>query len=220
MEWKIVEAKGYDYLEMKINAGDEVYAQLGSYLMHIGDVQIESKAYGGIGSALKRAFLGGESFFLNRITTQSQGYVYLAPYLPGEIKHMTISNPLYVRDASYFASYGALNITSKFIGLRGFFTSGGFFWLYVEGQGDLWLNSYGSLVEIGLKAGEEITVDNGNLVAYESSLKIETKKLGSMKTFLFGGEGLVFKMTGPGKVYLQTRNLYQFIASMLGRLHK
>ncbi len=220
MEWKIVEAKGYDYLEMKINVGDEVYAQLGSYLMHLGDVQVESKAYGGIGSALKRAFLGGESFFLNRITTNSQGYVYLAPYLPGEIKHVKVNNPLYVRDASYFASHGSLKITSKFMGLRGFFTSGGFFWLYVEGQGDLWLNSYGSLVEVDLKAGEEITVDNGNLVAYESSLQIETKKLGGMKTFLFGGEGLVFKMKGPGKIYLQTRNLDQFIALVLGRSRK
>jgi uncharacterized protein (AIM24 family) len=61
-----------------------------------------------------------------------------------------------------------------------------------------------------LESGEQITVDNFHLVAFSDTCRYSVKKFGGLKETFLGGEGLVTDITGPGKVYIQTKNLREF----------
>jgi uncharacterized protein (AIM24 family) len=54
-------------------------------------------------------------------------------------------------------------------------------------------------------SGETLRVDTGCLVAFATTVDYDIQFVGGFKNALFGGEGLFFaRMTGPGKVYLQS----------------
>ena len=81
----------------------------------------------------------------------------------------------------------------------------------MQGNGMVFLEVDGKKVEKELLPGEVIKVDTGNVVAFEGSVQYEIEMVkGGMNMFL-GGEGLFLtKLTGPGKVILQTQNFGEF----------
>ena len=54
--------------------------------------------------------------------------------------------------------------------------------------------------------GERYIVDNGHLVAWNTKYILERVASGGIISGLSSAEGLVCKFTGPGTVFLQTRN--------------
>jgi len=80
-------------------------------------------------------------------------------------------------------------------------------WLKAEGRGLVFVNSYGGIEVLELKPGEKATIDNTHFVAMDSNVRWDVRKLGGLKTFVFGGEGLVIDVVGPGRVWVQTRTL-------------
>lgn len=60
-----------------------------------------------------------------------------------------------------------------------------------------------------LQSGEQHIVDNGHLVAWSCEYKIEKAGGGAMSS-MKTGEGAVCRFTGPGTVYVQTRNMDEF----------
>ena len=95
-------------------------------------------------------------------------------------------------------------------GFRGLLAEGSLVWLKAEGHGGVWVNSYGGIEEIVLGPGEEMTLDNFHFVAMEPTLSWKVKKFGGLKSFLFGKEGVVIHLKGPGKILVQTRILPPF----------
>ena len=55
--------------------------------------------------------------------------------------------------------------------------------------------------------GEKYIVDNGHLVAWNTKYILERIASGGIISGLASGEGLVCKFTGPGTVFIQTRNV-------------
>jgi len=87
----------------------------------------------------------------------------------------------------------------------GFFGGEGFILQKLEGRGQLFAHSGGTLVPMALQPGERLKVDTGCLVAFQPTVDYDIIRVGGIKTSLFGGEGLFFAaLTGPGKVWLQT----------------
>lgn len=107
---------------------------------------------------------------------------------------------------SFLACTEGINLGTVFGGLKALFSGEGMFFLKVSGRGELWYNSYGSIVERELN-NEELIVDTGHIVAWEPSLNWEIKGMGNLYSTFFSGEGLVLKFKGTGKVWLQTRSL-------------
>ena len=58
-------------------------------------------------------------------------------------------------------------------------------------------------------------VDNYQLVALSSTADYRVTKHGSLKTTLFGGDALVIEIVGPGKVYIQTKNIMEFTRALI-----
>jgi uncharacterized protein (AIM24 family) len=62
------------------------------------------------------------------------------------------------------------------------------------------------IVLMQLADGERYIVDNGHLVAWNTKYILERVASGGIISGLSSGEGLVCKFTGPGTIFLQTRN--------------
>ena len=59
-----------------------------------------------------------------------------------------------------------------------------------------------------LQAGESILVDGDCILSFESSVTIDIEWVGNASAVCCGGEGLFnTKMTGPGKIYLQSMGI-------------
>ena len=122
-------------------------------------IAMETSTQGGMFKGLKRAVLGGESFFMNTYTSQHDGSeLYLAPALSGDIVAWPLQGTLFVQSGSYLASSSGIEVDTKWGGGKTFFSSEGLFMLRIAGQGDLLLSSYGAIHAIDLQAGQ---IDHG-----------------------------------------------------------
>jgi len=218
LEWRIDHGPVYSVLKVRLEPGESVWAEPGAMMLIRGSVDVETSS-GGIFSGLKRALLGGESFFLNRYTASGArpAEVWLVPGVPGDIYGVELrSDRWLVQDTSYLAHAGNIEIDTKYQGFRGLLAEGELFWLKAEGRGVLWVSSYGAIEEVEVPPGETLIVDNYHLVAMPYDTDYTISKVGGLKTFLFGGEGFVVEIRGPARVLVQTRILPPF-AELLAR---
>lgn len=209
MKWRIDARPSYSILKVMLEPGEEVHAEPGAMVYMSSGIEVETKARGGLIKSLLRSVLAGESFFINTFRARAHGEVWFAPPLPGDIHYVELENekPLIVQDTSYLAHHGDVDLTITWRGFRGLFAEGELVWLKLQGNGGVWLTSYGAIEEVKLKPGEKIIVDNFHFVAMDHGMMWNVRKFGGIKSFIFGGEGLVIEVTGPGRVFIQTRAL-------------
>jgi uncharacterized protein (TIGR00266 family) len=216
VEYVIEKAPAYSVLKIRLSPGESITVEPGSYMLHKGDIEVTTSSRG-IFSGLKRVIAGGESFFLNTLRARTSVEVWITPGVIGDIKAVELSGgDLIVQDSSYLAHSGDIDISIVWRGLRGLIAEGELFWLKASGSGIVFINSYGAIEELTLDPGEKITIDNMHFVAMDSSIRWRVRKFGGWKTFIFGGEGFVIDVEGPGRVWVQTRNLPVF-ARILSR---
>jgi uncharacterized protein (TIGR00266 family) len=186
-------------------------------------VELSAKAEGGVMKSLKRAALGGESFFVSTYTAPAQGgFVDVAARLPGDISTYTVGSgqALFISKGSWIANEQTVQVNTKWGGFKNMFGSEGGFVIRAEGQGQVVFACYGALEVWSLEVGQSMTLDTGHMVAYEESVQMSIRKAsgGLVQTFK-SGEGLVFEFQGPGRVWTQTRNpneLLGWISATLG----
>ena len=92
--------------------------------------------------------------------------------------------------------------------------------LEATGSGTLLVSSYGAIYEKTLGAGEKYTVDTSHLVAFDGNMGVTPKPIGGFKSTLFSGEGFVVELSGPGKIYIQTRSPQALINWIIPQLPK
>ncbi len=206
MEYKIEYRPSFALLKVSLSPGETITVEAGSYMLHKGEVEIQTKT-GGLLKGLARSLLGGESMFMNTFVARSPSEIWIAPSVMGDIIEVDLNGTLYVQDMSYLAHTGDIDVTVGWRGLKGLFAEGELVWLKIEGRGKVFINSYGAIERIDLNPGEKITVDNMHFVAMDGTVSWRTRKFGGMKSFLFGGEGIVMDVEGPGRVWVQSRNL-------------
>ncbi len=194
----------------------EIKVEPGAMVYMAGNIEIETKT-GGLFSALKRAVVG-ESVFMN--TFKGTGILALSPGYEGDIIPIDLNETgeIYLQKGAYLASSPDVNIEVK-TSFRGLIGGLGLFLMKISGSGTAFISTFGALEEIEL-SGDKIIVDNGNLVGFTSGLNYEVKKIGGLKSFIFGGEGLVYEISGHGKVYIQTRSLESFVDTIAPFLPK
>lgn len=201
----------YALLRILLSAGEEVNVEPGAMVYMKGQVEVQTSTGGGIWKALKRSVLGGESFFMNRYIGRGEGEVGVAPELPGDIEVIGVTGTLFVQSTSYLASDVTVDLDVSFGGLKSFFSGEGIFLLKLQGYGHVAVSSFGAIREFKLLPGEKLTIDTGHVVAFDGSVSWSVRTFGGLKSTLFGGEGLVCDFTGPGRVYIQSRNYPAFV---------
>ncbi len=222
MKTEILYKPAYSLAKVSLDPNESVQAESGAMVSMSVDIQMETKAKGGFLQSLGRAVLGGESFFMNTFTASPRGgEITLAPALPGDIHVMSLANQsMMVQSGSYLASSGSISIDTAWGGAKTFFASEGLILLKVSGTGDVIISSYGAIHPVNLAAGEKYVVDTGHLVSFESTLSYTVRKVAGWKSTIFGGEGLVVELTGPGTLTLQTRSQDAFLKWLIPKLPK
>jgi len=210
MKSEIVHKPAFAELKVYLSPGETITAEAGAMVYMSPNINVQTTTGGGLLKGLARKFLAGQSVFVNTYSAQNdEGYVVFAPTLPGDIMEIDVEQPIYVSDTNYLASTN-LEFGVKFTGFKGVFTPGGMFWFKLSGIGKLWIATYGGIDVVNLKAGERILVDNIHLAAFDASLNFTLRRFGRLKSFLFGGEYLLTEFVGPGRVFIQSRNLPLF----------
>jgi uncharacterized protein (TIGR00266 family) len=107
-----------------------------------------------------------------------------------------------------------VTLDTKFQGFRGFFSGESLFLLRATGTGDLWFSSYGAVLEIPVDG--DYIVDTGYIVAFEDTLDYSVEVINGLSyrglmTGILGGEGLVCRFRGQGKLWIQSRELSHLI---------
>ena len=194
---------------IELDTNEFVQAEAGSMFFMEGNVDMDLRVPGGWVGGLKRMFLG-ESFMLPVFKSKSSGSkVAFAPPYPGKILELEVT-PDKIWQAqknSFLFAYGNISINISFMRKFrvGFFGGEGFILEKFSGSGKVFINCGGLAVERTLAIDETIQVDTGCIVAFEDTVKYDVKRIKSIKTAIFGGEGLFLStLTGPGKVILQS----------------
>jgi uncharacterized protein (TIGR00266 family) len=222
MDVQVEHRPSYALAKVKLGPGEAVRAEGGAMVAMTGDVQLQTRAEGGILKSLARKVLAGESFFQNTYTAGPQGGdVLLAPAYPGDVHLLHLQGEaLIVQDGSYLASAPSVSLDTSWQGAKSFFAGESFVMLRVAGHGPLLMSSYGAIERRDLAAGERFAVDTGHVVAFREGMQYRTRAVGNLKSSLFSGEGIVSEFTGPGTLWLQTRSIQAFLAFLAPYLPK
>ena len=219
MEFDVQHGPAYALGVISLQQGEEIQAETGAMVSMSESIKIETGMKGGVLGGLKRSVLGGESFFLNTFTAEQASEVTVAPALPGDVIPLDVEGkPLLVQSGSFLAATKDVEIDTKWGGAKTFFSREGLFMLRCTGTGTVLLSSYGAIHLVELEAGQRYVVDTGHMVAFDESVQYDVGRAGSWKSTLLGGEGLVVKLTGPGRFYLQTRNPESFVQWLAPKL--
>lgn len=210
MQVNIYGAPDYAMAEVGLAGNEQIVVESGSMMAMSPNLTLETKAKGGLLSGLKR-MVGGESFFMNTYTSSGgPGMIMIAPATPGDMRHVRLAGgEFFIQSGSYVASAPGITIDTKWGGAKTFFGGEGLFILKASGQGDVLFGSFGAIHEVDVQGG--YTVDTGHIVAFESGLSFNVRRIGGLKSLFLSGEGLVCDFSGRGKLYLQTRKPGSFV---------
>lgn len=220
MKVNIEYGPAYAVASIGLDAGEAARAEAGAMVSMSPNMAMETKSQGGILGGFKRMALGGESFFLNTYTAEGgPGEIVVGPSLPGDVLHMQLADQtVLVQSGSYLACGTDIDVDTKWGGAKTFFSKEGLFLLKCSGTGDLVLSSYGAIKQVELGQGQEYVMDTGHMVAFSEGTGYEVKKVAGWKSTLLSGEGLVVRLTGPGRVWMQTRSPEGFLAWLIPQL--
>ncbi len=208
MKYEILGSKAFSYIKFILSPGEKVQSESGAMASMGRSVELKTKLNGGIFRALIIKFLGKETLFINTLSNPSgvSQELVLTQSVPGEIITQELNGEtLYLQPGAYIASTGGVNFSLNWAGFSSFLAGEGLFRLRVRGIGTVFYGAYGSVVEKEIKG--EYIVDSGHLLSYPPGMKLGIKFSGGLFSSFFSGEGLVLKLTGKGKVKLQTRSI-------------
>jgi uncharacterized protein (TIGR00266 family) len=216
-----IQGDDMQFVEIVLDPGEAVVAEAGA-MMYLEN-GIDMQTIFGDGSAQQRDFLDklwgagkrlltGESLFMTVFHNQAaepRKAAFAAPY-PGKIQALHLAElggELIAQKDSFLAAAKGVSIGIAFqkrFGV-GLFGGEGFIMERLQGDGWVFVNAGGTLLEKTLGPSETIRVDTGCLVAIQPGVTYDIQFVGGIKTALFGGEGLFFAtLRGPGRVWLQS----------------
>ncbi len=209
-------------LSVTLEKGEKVLAESNAMVAMDGDLSLKGRSRGGIMKSIARKFLNDETFFQQYVEAEKgPGTVLLAPNIPGDIRILDVGERQYmISDGAFLAATDQVEMEVKTQGLGRALLgdSGGFFVMATEGHGQVAVSGFGSVRELQVTDGQSLVVDNGHLVAWDSTLDYELS-LNTSHSGLFGklvnsqitGEGIVLKFRGHGKVIVCSRNKGGFL---------
>jgi uncharacterized protein (TIGR00266 family) len=228
------EIKGQElqFLEIELDPGESAVAEAGAMVWK--DASVAMTTVFGDGRGGEGGFMGkllgagkrlvtGESLFTTVFTQQGQGkarVAFSAP-VPGAILPIKLSEmggTLICQKDSFLAAAKGVSIGVQFQRrmLTGLFGGEGFIMQKLEGDGWVFVQMGGTIVERELAAGEELHIDTGCLAAYTPTVDFDIMTAGGVKSMLFGGEGMFFaRLRGPGKVWIQSLPFARLAGRML-----
>lgn len=204
-----------------LEAGEKMITEGGAMSWMSPNMNMETTTNGGLGKALGRS-LSGESMFQNIYTAEGgPGMIAYASCFPGSIRAFEIApgKEMIFQKTAFLASESGVSLETAFkkkLG-AGFFGGEGFIMQKVSGNGIMFAEFDGYVVEYELEAGQQLVIDTGHVAAMSASCTLDIQSVKGAKNKFFGGEGFFNTVvTGPGHLWLQTMPL----ANMAGAIRQ
>ncbi|MEZ6031973.1 MAG: TIGR00266 family protein [Planctomycetaceae bacterium] len=216
-DFEISQRPDFALVTISLQEGQKVFAETSAMASMTPTVSLKAGFKGGLGKTLGRA-LGGESMIINTFTAdKGPGEVTFAAGATGDAAHYTLTgNTLMLQRGAFMLHSEGVEVTGKWQGAKGFFGGEGLVLLKASGDGEIFFNSYGAILSVNVT--DEYIVDTGYIVAFEDTLNYHVSVLpglrggSKLKTLFFGGEGLVCRFSGQGRVWIQTRHVQSFLS--------
>jgi len=212
-------------VECTLSRGESMYTQSGAMAWMTDGFTVDSNIKGGLGRGIGRMFTG-ESLFMATYTAQcDNARIAFAPTVPGKIMPVQLDgySQLICQKDAFLCAEPMVELKTVFSKkfTSGLFGGEGFLLQQLTGIGLAFLEVDGDIVVRDLAPGEVLKVDTGNVVAFDSNVRYEVETVKGLKNIFFGGEGLFLtRLTGPGRVYLQTMNYKDFAGKILKMIPK
>ena len=211
-----IQGDNLQVIRIRLQPGQELYAEAGKMLYKYPQVSWETRMTGQtlgekLMGALKRKLMG-ESLFLTYFRSAGPGEVGFAGTYPGRIQAFDLQpgQSILVQRDSFLVAQSSVQLNIALVKRlgAGFFGGEGFILEKLTGPGTTFIHAGGDFVEFTLGAGERIQIDTGSIVAFDEAVQYDIEFVGSIRTALFGGEGLFLAtLTGPGRVIVQSMTL-------------
>ncbi|WP_353199825.1 TIGR00266 family protein [Sandarakinorhabdus sp.] len=230
------EIKGQElqFVEIELDTGESAVAEAGAMVWKDAAIGMTTVFGDGSDGGSNGGFMGkllgagkrlvtGESLFTTVFTHNGGGKarVAFASPTPGAIlpiKLDSLGGTLICQKDAFLAAARGVSIGIEFQRriMTGLFGGEGFIMQRLDGDGWVFVQMGGTVVERSLAPGEVLHVDTGCLAAYTPSVQFDLETVGGVKSMLFGGEGLFYaRLTGPGKVWIQSLPFSRLAGRML-----
>ena len=229
------EIKGQElqFVEIELDPGESAVAEAGAFVWKDASIEMTTvfgDGSGDQGSGFMGKLLGagkrlvtGESLFTTVFTHNGRGKarVAFASPTPGAILPIRLAEyggTLICQKDAFLAAAKGVSIGVQFQRrvMTGLFGGEGFIMQRLDGDGWVFVQMGGTVVERELAAGEELHVDTGCLAAYTPSVDFDLQTVGGIKSMITGGEGVFFaRLRGPGKVWIQSLPFSRLAGRML-----
>ena len=172
-----------------LQEGETMKNETGAMSFMTSGMKMETNTGGGLLKGLGRA-LSGDSLFLNFFTAESNNQqIGFSARTPGKILPIKLdgSNTFIGQKSAFLAAEDSVELDIFF------------------------KNKLGT----GIFGGETLLLDPGHLAAMDESVEFEIERVKGAKNILFG-EGLFFaKVSGPGKIWIQTMPITKLAESLI-----
>ncbi|HEY7306949.1 MAG TPA: TIGR00266 family protein [Bryobacteraceae bacterium] len=212
-----IEGHNLQIARVHLQPGQEIYAEAGKMIYKSASVDWATRMTGQslgdkIIGAIKRKLMGESLFFTHFHATAGEGEVGFAGHYPGKIQVFELApgQTIMVQRDGFLFAQSTVNLDIAMVRRLGAGLLGGegFILQKLTGPGAVFVHAGGDHVDFTLAPGETLQVQTGHLVAFEPSVNYDIQMVGSIRTAIFGGEGLFLTtLTGPGRVILQSMTL-------------
>ena len=207
MEYKI-EGGTFPLVICTLQKGETLKNETGAMAYMTSGIKMETNTGGGLLKGIGRA-LSGDTLFLNYFTAEEDNQeIGFSARTPGKIMPVRLdgTNTVIGQKNAFLAAEESVDVDiyfKKSLG-AGLFGGEGFILQKFTGNGMVFLEIDGEVIEYNLKPGEKILLDPGHVAAMEESVRFDIERVKGAKNILFG-EGLFFaRLEGPGRVWIQT----------------
>ena len=226
-----IKGESIQIVEVELDPAETVIAEAGAMLFMDDGIQFETKM--GDGSNPKAGLfdkllsagsrmLTGESLFMTHFTNRGSRKAkvgFSAPYpgtvIPIDLKGQRNNEIIVQKDGFLCAAFGTklTMVFNKRIG-SGLVGGEGFILQKLQGDGKAFVHAGGTVIEKNLN-NETLRVDTGCVVAFESHIDFDVESTGSLKSMIFGGEGIFLAtLKGTGKVWLQSMPIRKLVQAL------
>jgi len=212
MEHKVI-GTTMPVLEFTLDPNESVISEAGELSWMSSSIQMTTHTQmgggGGLFGILKRVAGGGTLFMTEYRASGARGNLAFATKVPGHILPVEVSagHEYMIHRHGFLCATPQIQIGVGFqqsLG-AGVFGGSGFVLQKVSGQGTMWIELSGEVIEKDLQPGEQLRVHPGHVGAFHSNVQFQITTVPGIKNMIFGGDGIFLAvLTGPGKVWLQT----------------
>lgn len=215
MKYEVKYKPSYSMLVVTLEPSEKIVAESGAMTYMTPNIEVHTrKREKSLLGTLGLAILGRQSFWVNEYTAvNGSGEVGFVSAPIGDIERLEVKpgQGYIIQKASYIASTENVDLDIRWEGFTKGLFGQGLFMIKATGEGNLFINTFGAIDKHFLQPSQYLIVDNFHLVAFSSTCNYKVMRFGGLKETILGGEGLVTRIEGPGEVYIQTKNLGEFI---------